>query len=165
MSALQDRRVGRCGARSGFSLIEAVLIILMISVAIPPSIAMMTEASANQADRVLLATAMSYAQGISDQIMADVSANGLDILADANLYLDAGGTGLWARMGWVTEPYESRDLTSTVSISELVDYQGNVSADPAENLFRIVTVTIGIPTSDGKFLDVPVSMVLGEPNP
>ncbi len=137
----------------------------MISVAVPPSIAMMTEASASQADRVLLAAAMTYAQGITDQIMADVSVNGLDILADPNLYLDAGVTGLWARMGWVSEAYESRDFTSSITISELVDYQGNVSVDPAENLFRIVTVTIGVPTAAGQLLDVPVSIVLAEPNP
>ena len=138
---------------------------LMISIAVPPSIAMMTEASKNQADRVLLAIAMSYAQALTDQVAADVSVNGLDILADENLYLNAEGTGFWARMAWVSGPYENRNLTASIEISEIVDYQGLVSADPASNLFRVVSVTIGVPTTDGQLLDVPVSMVLGEPNP
>jgi type II secretory pathway pseudopilin PulG len=165
MMGRQLNQVGRIRCRRGFSLIEAVLIVLMISIALPPSIAMMTEASASQADRVLLATAMSYAQGLTDQITADVSVNGLDILTDENLYLDAPGTGFWARVSWVSSPYESRNLAASIAISELVDYQGVVSAIPGENLFRIVTVTIDVPTADGVLLSVPVPMMLGEPNP
>ena len=153
------------GCRRGFSLIEAVLIVLMISIAVPPSIGMMTEASATRSDRVLLSTAMSYAQGLADQVMADVSAGGLDILADQNLYLDAPGTGFWARMSWVAAPYQTRNLTAAITISERVSWQGTVSVDPGENLFRKVTVTIGVPTSDGQLLDVPVSLMLGKPNP
>jgi len=165
MSGRHPKQYFKRVSRQGFSLIEAVLIVLMISIAVPPSIAMMTEASRNQADRVLLAIAMSYAQALADQVSADVSVNGLDILADENLYLNAGGTGLWARVSWVSAPYVSRNLTASIEISELIDYQGVVSADPASNLFRMVTVTIGVPMTDGQLLDVPVSMMLGEPNP
>lgn len=151
--------------RRGFTLIEAVLIVLMISLAVPPAIGMMIEASAARADRVLLSTAMTYAQGIADQIMADVSAGGLTVLDDSVAYLDTPGTGLWDRLAWVSVPYESRDLTEAVEVSDLVDWQGNVSADADENLFRVVTVRVGVPMSDGTLLEVPVSLMLGEPNP
>lgn len=155
----------RGAARRGFTLIEAVLVILMISIAIPPSISMMTEAAATRTDRVLLATSMSYAQAVADQVMADVSAGGLAVLDDEGSYLDAPGTGLWDRLAWVSEPYESRDLTAGVSISDLVDWQGEESADEGENLYRIVTITVTVPTSDGLLLEVPISVMLGEPNP
>ncbi len=149
----------------GFSLIEAVIIVVMISIAVPPSIRMMTEASSQRADRVLLAVGTTSAQAIADQIMADVSKGGLDVLADASVYLDTPGTGLWDRMSWVMTPYEDRNLTASVTISSLVDWQGAVSADANDNMFRVVTIEVGVPTANGAILAVPVTLMLGEPNP
>jgi type II secretory pathway pseudopilin PulG len=149
----------------GFTLIEAVLIVLMIALAVPPAVRMMTEASAERADRVLLAAAMSYAQGIADQVMADVSGGGLAVLDDAGAYLASPGTGLWDRLSWISEPYEARHLTESVDVSEAVGWRGAVAADESENLYRVVTVRVGVPMSDGELVEVPVALMLGEPNP
>lgn len=156
----------RCDrSRRGFSLVEAVIIIVMMTIAIPPSIRMMTEASSHRADRVLLSVGTTCAQALSDQIMADVSAGGLGVLADSVTYLDAPATGLWDRVSWVFEPYEDRSLTAEVTISSLVSWQGVVSEDSEENLFRIVTIVVGVPMADGVLLEMPVTLMLGEPNP
>lgn len=151
--------------RRGFSLIEAAIIVVMVGIAAPPAARMLVDAAGERSDRVLISGATTYAAAIVEQVMADVSAGGLDVLADESLYLDAGGTGLWDRLSWVSAPYETRGLTAEVSISDFVARDGEVSVEAEDNLFRIVTVTVSIPTGAGDVLTLPVSVMLGEPNP
>ncbi|KAA0215992.1 MAG: hypothetical protein DYG94_09875 [Leptolyngbya sp. PLA3] len=151
--------------RRGFSLIEAAIIVVMIGIAAPPAARMLVDAAGERSDRVLISCATTYAAAVIEQVMADVSAGGLDVLADEDAYLDAGGTGLWDRLAWVSEPFEARGLSADLSISDLVARDGEVSGDAEDNLFRVVIVTVNIPTGDGQVLELPVSVMLGEPNP
>lgn len=158
------KRRGRT-SRRGFSLIEAAIIVVMIGIAAPPAARMLVDAASERSDRILISCATTYAAAVVEQVVADVSAGGLDVLSDQGAYLGAAGTGLWDRMAWAAQPYKSRGLTAQVSISGLVGCDGAESAEVDHNLFRIVTVTVGIPTVDGQMLELPVSIMLGEPNP
>lgn len=151
--------------RRGFSLIEAAIIVVMIGIAAPPAARMLVDAAGERSDRILISCATTYAAAVVEQVMADVSAGGLDVLDDHGAYLGAAGTGLWDRLSWVSAPFSARGLTATVSISDPVARDGEVSAVTEDNLFRIVTVTATIPTGDGQVLELPVSVMLGEPNP
>ncbi|MCL4219889.1 MAG: hypothetical protein KJZ65_00830 [Phycisphaerales bacterium] len=151
--------------RGGFSLVEAAIIVVMIGIAAPPAARMLVDAAGERSDRILISCATTYAAAVVEQVMADVSANGLDVLADQSAYLNAGGTGLWDRLSWVSQPFAARGVTAEVAISDLVARNGDVSGDASENVYRIVTVTARIPTGDGQLLRLPVSVMLAEPNP
>lgn len=151
--------------RRGFSLIEAAVIVLMIAVAVPTSVRMLGRSSDERTDRVMMALATTYAGAVLEQVLSDVSAGGLDVLVDADGYLDSPGVGLWARLAWVSEPYEARGLDAEVEISGLVDRFGEVSADAEENLFRVVTARVSFGLSSGEVLSMPVSMMVTEAMP
>lgn len=159
------RRLCRTSRRRGFTLIEAVIIVLMLAIAVPTSTRMIIDASAERADRVLLAAGTTYASAVLEQIIADVSAGGLDVLADDALYLDTPGTGLWARCAWISAPYEARGIEAEITISGLMSRTGEVSLTAEENRFRLIEVSVSVPTSTGEMLHVPVSVMVGEPNP
>jgi len=141
------------------------VIVVMIAIAVPASTQMIVNASNERVDRVLLTMGTIYASSLLEVIMSDVSRGAFDELANESAYLETPGTGLWARTSWIAEPYEARQLTAAVTISELVARDGTVSANPDENRFRIVTVSVGVPTASGQVLNLPISMMVGDPNP
>ncbi|GAB4387241.1 MAG: hypothetical protein Kow0022_18740 [Phycisphaerales bacterium] len=159
---IRRHRPTRC---RGFTLIEAVIIVVMLAIVVPTSTVMLMDASAERTDRVLLQAGVTYASSLLEQIVADVSAGGLDVLADQAAYLDAPDTGLWARCSWLSAPYAARGIKAEVTISEQVSRTGEVSLESDENRFRIVEVSVGVPTASGGILTVPISVMLGEPNP
>ena len=150
--------------RRGFSLIEAAIITVMVALAVPPSVRMLEAASSERADRVMIGLATSYSGAIMEQILADVSVHGLEAIAEPT-YITDPITGLLSRLEWVTTPYENRRISATVDISGLVGQDSTVSPNPSENLFRLVTVRIKVPTARGSELTIPLSMMLAEPNP
>lgn len=159
------KRRSRPTRHRGFTLIEAVIIVVMLAIVVPTSTRMLMDASTERADRVLLQAGVTYASSLLEQIVADVSAGGLDVLADQEAYLEAPDTGLWARCSWISAPYKARGIQAQVSISDLVSRTGEVSLEPDENRFRLVEVSVGVPTASGEVLAVPISVMLGEPNP
>lgn len=133
-------------SRRGFSLLEAIIVILVLAVSVPSTVAWLGEAAARRADAVNAVRASTLATTVMESIMADASSTdpglGFAAFANAAAYLDAPTTGLRSRLASLTAPAEALGFSYDVTISALVDSTGTVNPDSAQNLFRKVTVTV-----------------------
>ena len=136
----------RTPTRRGFTLIEAIAAIVILALTAPVTLSVLSDASASRIDALNTTRATWYAGAVVEHILADVSADaparGFNALADPPHYLSAPGDGLETRLGKVVAPYEAIGMTHTVEIGALVGADGVATGDPAQDLYRYITVTI-----------------------
>lgn len=151
--------------RRGFSLMECVVIIVALAVAVPASVAFLDRAAGQRELSLTISRATTLAQGVLEHVLADASSNtpglGLPAFADGTAYVETATTGLRARTTALTAPYAATGMTWTLTVGGLVDALGIVNADPMENNYRIVTVTVTFEDSLGNARTLPVSTMVG----
>jgi type II secretory pathway pseudopilin PulG len=139
--------------RRAFSLIEAIAAIVVLSIAVPSTMAVLVDSSRANADAVNTTRASALASLVLEQVLADASSEspalGFAAFADANAYLTTATTGLNDRIAASVAPYQAVGMTYLVTIGDLADNTGAVTGNPALDLFRLVTVTVTFPTSRG----------------
>lgn len=151
----------RLAARRGATLIEAVAVVLVLAIAVPPTIAWMMSADARRTDAIRITQATTLAASVLDQVLSDsVTA---DIGASVSTYLNTQTTGLRARLAPVTDLYTTAGLTYSVDFSPAVDSTLNTSATSALNIYRRVTVTAMFVDSAGVTRSAPVTTVISIP--
>lgn len=150
--------------RRAFSLLESVVVVVMLSVAIPPTLVLMDNAARDRADQVTIARATALATGVLEQVIADTysedAALGFDALADPSVYLTTPGTGLLDRLDTMTSGYDALGITYTVGIGPLVSQDGAVSGVAQLDVFRLITVTVTLPSARETSLDMSVSAMV-----
>jgi len=156
MKCLQSHR--------GFTLIEVVTMVLVLAIAVPPTLEILMSNSASRANVINTARATMMASNALEGFMADVASNdaalGFEALADANAYLNTPTTGFYARMASSMQSFTDLGLTYTVDIGALVASDGAVSGDAGENIFRTITVRVAYPSADGAAYELPVSLMV-----
>lgn len=149
-----------------FSLIEVVIAVIVLAIAVPPTLNLMDSAAAGRADAINTTRATMLATSVLEMVTADISSEepglGFDALSDANAYLNTPSSGLYARLSTHLEPYTSSGLSYSVDIGELVGADGSVSADEDENLFRVITVRVSFPSASSASYELPVSVMVSE---
>ena len=152
--------------RRAFTLIEAVLCVVVLGLAVPPALELMQSAAEHRADGVNTGRATVLSGLVIETVLADVASGsqglGFEALADPSSYLEAPDTGLYARLDGLVDPYERVGMTYSVTVSDLISADGTESSDDAENIFRLVTVTVGYPSSAGATWELPVSVMVGD---
>lgn len=153
----------RISARA-FTLIEAVTVVLVLAIAVPPAVVWLNEAVSARADAVNAARATALATAVTEHIIADCSSEsaglGFAALAAAPAYLSTPNVGLYARLEPVTSLYQPMGFSYTVAIGPLVDKTAVISNDAARNVFRVVTVTVEFRGATGGKLQLVVSAML-----
>ena len=148
----------------GFTLIEVVTMVLVLAIAVPPTLEILMSNSAARANVINTGRATMLASNILEGVLADVSSNdpslGFDALADSNAYLSTPTTGFYDRMSIATISYTDLGLSYSVEISELVSTDGTVSMDSDDNIFRTITVVVEYPSADGLAYRLPVSLMV-----
>lgn len=133
------------------SLIEAMVVVVVLAVAVPSAMLLVNDSVSARADAVSVMRATTLATGVLEHVSADVyggdAALGFDALADADTYLNTPTTGLRDRIASMTALYEAMGLSYAVTIGPLVDSTGTESGDSAQDVFRVVTVTVTLPSS------------------
>lgn len=139
-------------SRRGAMLIEAVVVVVLIGLSVPPLLSVVSEAAESRADTVRAAEATMLAQGVMEQILADVYVRGIGMSAldDPETYLDAPGQGLRSRMAWMLEPASERRLAMDVLVSGPVGPMGVPTGDVERDAFRLVTVDVRFTSSRGQ---------------
>lgn len=149
-----------------FTLIEAVMCVIVLGLAVPPALELMQSASAHRADAVNTGRATILAGLVLETVIADVcsEADGLGFAAldDLDTYLNAPDSGLYTRLEAAATPYEAVGMSFTVVVSDPICADGTVASDATQNLFRLVTVTVQYPSSDGVNWELPVFMMVGD---
>lgn len=132
--------------RRAFTLVESLAVIVVLAIAVPPAVSMMTDSARAQADSVTLSRATWFATGILEYVMADASSDapllGFAAFDDEDAYLNTPDTGLYARMSAMIAQYNTMGLTQSVTIGPLSNAGGVVTGDADEDIFRNVTVSV-----------------------
>ena len=156
-----NQRVSRA-----FTLIEVVIAVIVLSIAVPPTLNLLESTSAGRVNAIFTTRATFLSTVVLETVLADMTSSqadlGFDALADSSTYLDTATTGLYARLETITQPFADVGLTYTVTIGELVASDGQVSQNASENIFRIVTVLVSFEGSDGSQLSMPTSIMVSE---
>jgi len=151
-------------SRRGFTLIEAIIAIVVLSLAVPATMAMIHDATVARTDSVLTTRAAWLAGTISEQILADATSThadlGMGAFEDPSNYLHDPGTGLFARLSGAIELYESYGMSCEVDIGPAVSATFTPSGDAARNIYRQITVTVRWGRASGPPVTMPVSFIV-----
>jgi len=152
--------------RRAFTLIEVVIAVIVLAIAVPPTLNMMDSASAGRVDAINTTRATYLSTTVLETVLADMTSNqpllGFDALSDAQGYLSTASTGLYDRLGPYTTAYSSVGFSYAVTIGELVGSDGFVSVNPGENIFRKITVRVEYASASGSSFSMPISMMVSE---
>jgi len=142
----------RSRVRRGFSLLEAVVVVLVLSISIPTTIVWTDAAVSRRADAVAAIRATAYASAVMETILADVSSAsaglGYASLSTPTAYID-GPSGLRARTAAFGTLYEDQGMRYAVAIGNPVSASGLATGSPSVDLFRGIDVTVSFPLADG----------------
>ncbi len=152
-------------ARRATTLIEAVVVVMVISLAVPPMLTVVNTAAESRSEAATISLATTLAQGVMERVLADVYAGdeapGFLALEDADAYLNTPGIGLYERLEWLAEPYESRGITYTVEVGGPIGPGGFATGDAAADLYRQIDVVVEVPGATGRF-DLRLAAIVGE---
>jgi prepilin-type N-terminal cleavage/methylation domain-containing protein len=150
--------------QTGFSLIEVVVAVMVLAVAVPPTLNLLDAAGMGRADAINTTRATLLATSVLETVTADINSDaeglGFEALADPSLYLDAPSIGLYARLSTLVDSYTNAGLSYSVEIGSLVSADGTVSVEPGDNIYRIVTVRVRFTTATTAAYDVPFSAMV-----
>jgi prepilin-type N-terminal cleavage/methylation domain-containing protein len=150
--------------RRGFTLIEAVVVILALAISLPATLIWLDEANQRRVDSVNATRATALATLVMEHVLADVSSRnaslGFTALANSSTYLNTASTGLVARLSTVTSLYTNMGMTYSVAIGGLVSSSGVATGNAAQDLFRNVNVTVSFNGANGAPLTVSVQSVV-----
>lgn len=149
--------------RKGFSLLECVFVVVILSLTVPVSVMFLDQRTSERQDTLQYARASTLAQSVLENVLADVSSKdsslGYTALASST-YLDAPTTGLYARLNSIITLYSDMGITLDVKISPESTSTGVVSGTPANNVFRTVKVTATFTNSMSESADVELSAMV-----
>lgn len=152
--------------QSAFTLIEVVIAIVVLAIAVPPTLNLMDSAASGRVDAIQTTRATFLSTIVLESVLADMTSSvdtlGFEALTDSDTYLNTPTTGLYARLESITQPYQSFGITYTLEIGSLVASDGLVSDDDEENVFRTITVFVLIPSASTASTIMPVSLTVSE---
>ena len=152
--------------RRGFTLIEVIIAVIVLAIAVPPTLNLMDSASAGRVDAINTTRATMLGTLVIESIIADMSSNdpnlGFAALSDSVAYLSTTTTGLYDRISTLTDSYTNVGLSYTVTIGDLVSSDGTVSGTSSENIYRLVTVDVVFPSANSAPFTMPISIMVSE---
>lgn len=150
--------------RRAFSLIEVVIAVIVLAIAVPPTLNLMDSAGAGRADAINTTRASLLATSVLEMVTADINSDaaglGFEALTGPSDYLEHPSDGLYARLETATDPYTSAGLSYSVEIGGLVSADGTVSADADDNIFRVITVRVSFASASTASYQVPFSTMV-----
>lgn len=137
--------------RRAFTLLEAIVVIIVLAIAVPPTVAFLDQSAAQRADAINTQRAVTLAQCVMETVLADINSAspglGYTALADMNTYVESPTTGLRVRIGDATDLYTGMGMSYGVAASAPVASTGASTGNAATDLFRVVTVTVSFPSA------------------
>lgn len=126
-------------SRRGTTLIEAVIVVVVLALAVPPVLSFASRAADTRAEAITITRANMLATIVMEQILSDSVT--VDVGGSAT-YVEQASTGLRARLSVQTSLYTSAGLEYAVTFSQPVGPALSTSAVSGENTFRTVSVVV-----------------------
>jgi len=161
---MKNRPLSGLHRAHAFTLIEVVIAVLVLSIAVPPTLNLMDTASSGRVDSINTTRATFLSTIVLETVLADMTSDdpslGFAALSDSAIYLSAPTTGLYNRLSTIIQPYTTVGLSYTVVIGPLVSFEGTVSINPSDNIFRTVTVNVTYSSASTGVLVMPTSILV-----
>lgn len=136
-------------AGRGFTLIEAIITIVVLAIAVPSVLAMVHDASLSRIDASNNSRAVWLTRSISEQLLADASSDhpalGMAAFDDPHTYLHSMPNGLRSRLRDLTDDYATFGIEWSVILGDVVSADLSATADPSRDLYRPAAIVITIP--------------------
>lgn len=148
-------------ARRGTTLIEAVVVVLVLAIAVPPTISGMMGSAARREDAIQITRATTLAASVLEQIMCDAVT--ADIGADPSAYLDTAVNGLRDRVAATTSLYTDLGMTYSVTVGPEVSSSLVTTGHAAQDVYREVVVSVTFVDASGTTRTIPVTTMISKP--
>ncbi len=154
---------------SGFTLIEAVVAMVVLAIAVPMGLAMMRDAAIVRVSSTQTSKAFWLANAVVEQVQADLDSSttglGFDAMSDANSYLNDAPDALRTRLASVVTDAEAYGFSWSVVAGALVDANGLTTGNTDEDIYRVVTVTVSWTNPMGQAQTFPLGVMAGNRKP
>ncbi len=148
--------------RRAFTLIEALTVVVIIALTVPPAVMFLDAASQRREDAVQAQRAATLAQGLMELVLADVASDhvslGFAALGDMAVYQ----AGFTPRAAPLTDSYTGMGFNYTLEATPLVSASGVVTGNVQQDIFRVVTVVVTAPRAGTAPIDVRFSALVGD---
>lgn len=153
----------------GFTLIEAVVAMVVLALAVPVGLSMMRDAAVARMSNARTSQAFWLASAVTEQVMADLDSSdaglGFDALADASGYVNDAPDALRTRLSSVVADAEALGFSWDVTAGALVDATGATSGNADEDIYRVVTITVTWTNAMGQAQSLPLSVMTANRKP
>lgn len=130
----------RYNFRSAFTLTEAIVVVVVLAIAVPPTVSAFRDASLAGVSHRRTVEAETYACAILETILSDVYADTSSINFDG-IASPSYEADLPARLAGLDRFYGDRGFTFDLTVSARVGHDGRPAA-PGSDLYRYVTVIV-----------------------
>lgn len=152
--------------RAGLTLIEAIIAVVVLSLAVPTTVVMLHDAASVRADAIATIRATWLANAVVEQIIADAASRapglGFSAFADPQTYLSDTDAGLRSRIALITSPYESMGFSYTIIVGQPQSAAGDQTGSPEHDLYRTITVTVSWNSTRGDVKSTALSTLISE---
>jgi type II secretory pathway pseudopilin PulG len=149
-------------SRRAFTLIEAITVVVIIALTVPPAVMFLDAASQRREDSVQAQRAATLAQGLMELVLADIASDnvalGFSALSDMPTYQTAFTT----RADTLTSLYTDMGFAYSIEATPLVSASGVATGNAQQDIFRIVTVVVTAPRANAAPIDVRFSALVGD---
>lgn len=149
-------------SRRAFTLIEAITVVVIIALTVPPAVIFLDASSRRREDAVQAQRAATLAQGLMELVLADVASDnaalGFSALADITTYRAAFAP----RATPLTDLYTGMDFTYAIETTPLVSASGAATGNVQQDIFRVVTVVVTAPRAGSTPIAVRFSALVGD---
>ncbi len=139
--------------------------VMLLAIAVPPTLQMLISAGADRADSVQTTRAALFAGLLAETVIADAASTspglGFDAFDDPAAYTETALIGLRARIQTISEPYEAVGMSWTIDIGPATHPDGSISVNPGDNVVRAVTIRVRFPSATGDDRVMPVALIVG----
>ncbi len=128
--------------RRGFTLIEGVVAVVVLSIAVPVSVAMLSDAATVRAASVQRERAGMLARLIIEEVVADAASShetlGVTPLDNPGAYRSELAT----RLADLVEPFEEAGMSWSIEVARPVSATGIAAGDASRNIYLPVSAVV-----------------------
>jgi hypothetical protein len=135
--------------RRGTTLIEAVAAVLVLAIAVPPTMMLLADASGSRAEGVSVTRALFYGQAVLEQVIADNASGEAMLTVAAMEDVVDYSERLSERLVAVLGVYQDAGLSHSLAVGPLMNFDGVSSGDSATDVYRVVRVEVEYPAANG----------------